>query len=59
MRRIIIGILLLLAALGGVAWWVSHPSAVSSELTLYGNVDLRQVSLAFVDSQRIVSEAVE
>ena len=41
-----------IAAAGG--WWYAHRSATpSDQLVLYGNVDLRQVSLAFNASDRI------
>jgi HlyD family secretion protein len=49
--------LVFLLAIVGVAallvWRRSHPEAASSVLTLYGNVDLRQVELAFQDAERI------
>jgi HlyD family secretion protein len=57
MKRTIL-LLVLLAAAGGIAWYVwkyVHHADASSELTLYGNVDLRQVQLAFNNSERIVS----
>ena len=39
---------------GAAAWYFSNHRAVSSEaLTLYGNVDIRQVQLAFNGSERI------
>ena len=50
---------LLFAALGG---WLRHERATSPEqdsLTLYGNVDIRQVSLAFQDSERIRTMRVD
>ncbi len=34
-------------------WWVFHPRAPVDSLTLFGNVDLRQVELAFNDSDRV------
>ena len=37
----------------GLAWWLTRPAAASTELVLYGNVDLRQVQLAFNNSERI------
>ncbi len=47
------------AAIAGAGWWLRHRQPPATELTLYGNVDLRQVSLAFNDSERIASIAVE
>lgn len=56
-KRIIpIGVLLLAAV--GVAWWLTHRQGASHELVLYGNIDLREVDLAFNDSQRIASVLV-
>jgi HlyD family secretion protein len=44
-----------LAASGAAAWYFgSHRSAGPDALTLYGNVDIRQVQLAFNASERIV-----
>ena len=40
-------------ALAGLGWWLTHRHTASHELVLYGNVDLREVDLAFNDSQRI------
>jgi membrane fusion protein PltH len=51
---------LMLAVVGGVAaWWWKRPDANSKELTLYGNVDLRQVMLAFNNSERISAVQVQ
>jgi HlyD family secretion protein len=56
-RKIII-ILIAAVALGTsgtAAWYFSNHRAVSADaLTLYGNVDIRQVQLAFNGSERIV-----
>ena len=42
---------LLVAAGGGFAWWwFNHDGNGNGPLVLYGNVDLRQVDLAFNDS---------
>ncbi|MEK1889055.1 MAG: HlyD family efflux transporter periplasmic adaptor subunit, partial [Phyllobacterium sp.] len=40
-------------------WWYWHRPAASDVLTLYGNVDLRQASLAFNGSERIDQVLVE
>ena len=56
MKRVLL-ILILLAAAGVAGWaiWNStRPKTASNELVLHGNVDLRQVSLAFNNSERIV-----
>ncbi len=49
----LVGMLLALAGAGLWYWLFRAPPPASSELTLYGNVDLRQVSLAFNNSERI------
>ncbi|UVH59537.1 HlyD family efflux transporter periplasmic adaptor subunit [Variovorax paradoxus] len=47
----------IVAAVGG--WWYAHHSATpSDQLVLYGNVDLRQVSLAFNANDRVAELAV-
>ena len=47
---------LVLAVLAvGLGWWLTHRPRAPTELTLYGNVDLRQVELAFNDSERIAA----
>lgn len=54
MKKIVIPIVLLLAGavLAGQLWWKqSHPAP--ARLTLYGNVDIREVEMAFRQSGRI------
>ena len=58
MNKRILPIGLLVLAVIGVAWWLTHRHAASNEIVLYGNVDLREVDLAFNDSQRIDSVLV-
>lgn len=54
-RRIIILLLIIIA--GSVGYWFyvhnHHSQNARTELTLYGNIDLRQVDLAFNDAGRI------
>lgn len=50
-------LLLLAGAVVGGAYYSSRPTP--RELTLYGNVDQRQVELAFIDSERIEAMLVE
>jgi HlyD family secretion protein len=45
-------IILFLAALG-IALWRFFPEGKNQEFVLYGNVDQRQVELAFIDSERV------
>ena len=54
-------VLVILGAIGGGIWfWQSKRDRVSdNELLLYGNVDIRQVELAFNDSDRIADLLVE
>jgi HlyD family secretion protein len=61
MRRIILIVLLVAAAGagGGYWWWKKHHQAAPTELTLYGNLDLRQVQLAFNNSERISAVLVQ
>jgi HlyD family secretion protein len=40
-------------------WWSMGGHRASSELTLYGNVDLRQVELSFMDNARVEAVLVE
>ena len=56
-RRRVVFVLVLLAALaGGIFYWhtsAAREAAAARELTLMGNVDVREVSLAFRQSDRI------
>ena len=58
-QRKILPVLLVSAALGAAGaagWYFSNHRAVSNDaLTLYGNVDIRQVQLAFNGSERIAT----
>ena len=54
---IAVALVALAAAAGG--WWYVHRSAPPSDtLVLYGNVDVRQVSLAFNANERVAELAV-
>lgn len=59
MKKRIIPLGLLVLAAVGVSWWLTHRHDTSREIVLYGNVDLREVDLAFNDSQRIVKVLVQ
>ncbi len=52
-------VLVVAAAVAAAGWWYLKPQEDSSELTLFGNVDLRQVDLAFNNSQRIAEVLVQ
>ena len=58
MKRIPLIVALLILA-GGAAWWLFGRRPVQRELVLYGDVDLRQVELAFNDSERIAAVLVQ
>ena len=62
-RRRRVRALALLAGVIGAAvvlgWWYGHRNGASADIVLYGNVDLREVDLAFNDSGRIASIAVD
>ena len=47
-----------LAAAAGGWWYFSRSAAPSDQLVLYGNVDVRQVSLAFNANERVAELAV-
>lgn len=53
MKKLIPVIVILAAVAGGWYWWSQRSSAEGSDLTLYGNVDIRQVALAFEGTGRI------
>ena len=59
MKKLVI-LLVLLAAAGTAAWLIYRktPSGPEDKAVLYGNVDLRQVDLAFLISERIDGEGI-
>lgn len=54
---IIAGVVAVLAIIVTAIWWRSREPA-TADLTLYGNVDVRQVSLAFNGSERVAEMRV-
>ena len=58
-KPLLAGAVALLAAGALATWYFSRPPADAHQLVLYGNVDLRQVSLAFNGSARIARLAVQ
>jgi HlyD family secretion protein len=56
--RIVLLLLLLAAAAAAAWWWYTQREQPRSELTLYGNVDLREVDLAFNNNERIAQVLV-
>ncbi len=58
--RIVVGVFILGAIAAGLWFWNSRqPTTDEHELVLYGNVDIRQVQLAFNGSERIVALLVQ
>ncbi len=59
-RLVLIGAAIILAcAVVGLIWWSMQPKAAAQELLLYGNVDLREVDLAFNNNERITAVLVQ
>jgi HlyD family secretion protein len=59
-RGMLLGLLAVLVIAGAAAaWWFSRGSSAPTELTLYGNVDLRQIDLPFNGSERIAAVLVQ
>ncbi|HTT04453.1 MAG TPA: HlyD family efflux transporter periplasmic adaptor subunit [Steroidobacteraceae bacterium] len=52
-------VLILAAAVAAAAWWLLARPAAPAQLTLYGNVDLREIDLPFHDSERIAEVLVQ
>jgi HlyD family secretion protein len=50
---LVVVFVVIVAAVAGSAWYLTRPNVASSALTLYGNIDIRQVQLAFNDAGRI------
>lgn len=60
MNKKLVGIAIVAAAaIAAGAWYWSRPVADDKELVLYGNVDLRQVALAFPASERVARVLAE
>jgi len=59
-HKLLVALLAVIIALGTILFWKFYQSGESEQqLTLYGNVDIRQVQLAFNGNQRIASILVE
>lgn len=60
MKKPIVAIVIAVVAIGAaLIWWQTGRSGDSSEIVLYGNVDIRQVSLAFEGSGRVEALKVD
>jgi HlyD family secretion protein len=58
-RSIIVGTLALILIAASIIWWKAQRNRTPRVLTLYGNVDLREVNLPFNGSERIASVLVQ
>src|SRR6266545_7709915 len=61
MKRAVLVVALIggLVLAGGLIWWITQRTHEAPELVLHGNVDLRQVELAFNNSERIAAVLVQ
>jgi len=57
--RLLVPAILVLAAIGGTAWWYTHKTTDDGALTLFGNIDFRQASVPFNGNERIAEVLVE
>lgn len=58
-KKMVIAAVVILAIGAGVAYWETRPTAPADQVTIYGNVDIRQVQAAFDDSGRILRLSVQ
>ena len=52
-------LVVVIALIAGVVWWLNRRESAPGELVAYGNVDLRQVQLSFNNSERIAAVLVQ
>ncbi len=58
-HRMLLGLMVLAAACSAAMWWwQTRDGRVSDQIVLHGNVDLRQVDLAFNNAERIAAVLV-
>lgn len=53
-----VAVIAVLAIAAALAWWLLAAKPAPNSITLYGNVDLRQISLAFNSSERVLKMLV-
>lgn len=58
-QLLILAVVAALCLVGAGGWWLLQGKPPGDALTLYGNVDLRQVELAFNDADRIATVNVQ
>jgi HlyD family secretion protein len=59
MRRAVLILLFLGSGVAGCWWWFTRPERAPKPFAMYGTIDLRQVQLAFNNSERIVAVLAE
>ncbi|MEZ5797637.1 MAG: HlyD family efflux transporter periplasmic adaptor subunit [Paracoccaceae bacterium] len=59
MKKILVAVLVLAMAAGGWVWWTQRNAGAEPTLRFSGNVDIRQVALAFDASGRLTRLAVQ
>lgn len=59
MKKRWVPVVIAVALAAGLVWWLAQRHTARSELVLYGDVDLRQVDLAFHDSERVAAVYVQ
>ena len=59
MKKSLVALLVVAIIAGGAVWYFTRPKADADQFTLYGNVDIRQVSLAFEGSDRVAEMRVQ
>ena len=52
-KFLVLPLLVLAIAIGGAYFWQQHQNGEEDQLTLYGNVDIREAQLAFNSSEHI------
>ena len=52
-RLSLLVVFIVVVAVAGASWYLTRPKVASGTVTLYGNIDIRQVQLAFNDAGRI------
>ncbi|MBU2739236.1 efflux RND transporter periplasmic adaptor subunit [Acidithiobacillus concretivorus] len=57
-RLVVVGVVVLAIA-GAIAYWQTRPAAPTHQVTVYGNVDIRQVQTAFDDNGRLLNLLVQ
>jgi HlyD family secretion protein len=58
-QRLIAVVVILVVIAGGAWWWFGQAGSAGGQLVLHGNVELREVSVAFSDAGRVASVLVE